>query len=82
MKAEEILSEALRVVREGGVILYPTDTVWGIGCDACNAAAVARVFEIKRRPDAKCRFIFKATHKRQHYADVCKRLLVIQSVMD
>ena len=53
MKAEEILSEALRVVREGGVILYPTDTVWGIGCDACNAAAVARVFEIKRRPDAK-----------------------------
>ena len=53
MNAEEILSEALRVVREGGVILYPTDTVWGIGCDACNAAAVARVFEIKRRPDAK-----------------------------
>ena len=53
MKAEEILSEALRVVREGGVILYPTDTVWGIGCDACNAAAVSRVFEIKRRPDAK-----------------------------
>ena len=53
MKAEEILSEALRVVREGGVILYPTDTVWGIGCDATNAAAVARVFEIKRREDAK-----------------------------
>ena len=53
MKAEEILSEALRVVREGGVILYPTDTVWGIGCDATNAAAVTRVFEIKRREDAK-----------------------------
>lgn len=53
MKAEEILSEALRVVREGGVILYPTDTVWGIGCDATNAAAVARVFEIKRREDSK-----------------------------
>ena len=53
MKAEEILSEALRVVREGGVILYPTDTVWGIGCDATNAAAVARVFDIKKRPDAK-----------------------------
>ena len=53
MKAEEILSEALRVVREGGLILYPTDTVWGIGCDACNAAAVSRVFEIKHRPDAK-----------------------------
>ena len=53
MNAEDILSEALRVVREGGVILYPTDTVWGIGCDACNAAAVARVFEIKKRSDAK-----------------------------
>ncbi|MBR4775921.1 MAG: Sua5/YciO/YrdC/YwlC family protein [Bacteroidales bacterium] len=53
MKTEEILTEALRVVREGGVILYPTDTVWGLGCDACNAAAVARIFEMKRRPDAK-----------------------------
>lgn len=53
MKAEEILGEALRVVREGGVILYPTDTVWGIGCDATNAAAVARVFGIKRRADSK-----------------------------
>ena len=53
MKAEEILSEALRVLREGGTILYPTDTVWGIGCDATNPAAVARVFEIKRRADSK-----------------------------
>ena len=53
MKPEEILSEALRVVREGGTILYPTDTVWGLGCDATNPAAVARIFEIKQRPDAK-----------------------------
>ena len=53
MKPEEILSEALRVVREGGTILYPTDTVWGLGCDATNAAAVARIFEIKRRADSK-----------------------------
>lgn len=53
MKAEEILSEALRVVRAGGVILYPTDTVWGIGCDATCAAAVARVYEIKKRADSK-----------------------------
>ena len=53
MKAEEILSEALRVLRAGGTILYPTDTVWGIGCDATNPQAVARVFEIKNRPDAK-----------------------------
>ena len=53
MKAEEILAEALRVLREGGIILYPTDTVWGIGCDATNPEAVARVFEIKNRPEAK-----------------------------
>lgn len=53
MKPEEILSEALRVLREGGTILYPTDTVWGLGCDATNPAAVARIFEIKRRPDSK-----------------------------
>lgn len=53
MKAEEILAEALRTVREGGTILYPTDTVWGLGCDATNAAAVARIFEIKQRAEAK-----------------------------
>lgn len=53
MKPEEILAEALRVVREGGTILYPTDTVWGLGCDATNAAAVARIFEIKQRSDSK-----------------------------
>ena len=53
MKAEEILSEALRVLREGGVILYPTDTVWGLGCDATNPQAVARIYEIKQRADSK-----------------------------
>ncbi len=53
MKPEEILAEALRVVREGGTVLYPTDTVWGLGCDATNAAAVARIFEIKQRSDSK-----------------------------
>lgn len=53
MKAEEILSEALRVLREGGTILYPTDTVWGLGCDATNPAAVARIYEIKQREDSK-----------------------------
>lgn len=53
MKAEEIFAEALRTVREGGIILYPTDTVWGLGCDATNSEAVARIFEIKQRSDAK-----------------------------
>lgn len=47
------MAEALRILRSGGVILYPTDTVWGIGCDATDPAAVARVYEIKRRADSK-----------------------------
>ena len=53
MKPEEILAEALKTLREGGTILYPTDTVWGLGCDATNPAAVARIFEIKKRADSK-----------------------------
>lgn len=48
---------ALRVLREGGVILYPTDTVWGIGCDATCARAVARVYDIKRRIDSKAMLV-------------------------
>lgn len=40
-------------MRRGGVIIYPTDTVWGIGCDATNAEAVKKIYQIKRRPEAK-----------------------------
>lgn len=53
MKYDEIIAKALEVLRAGGVILYPTDTVWGIGCDATNEAAVQKVFAIKRRSEAK-----------------------------
>ena len=45
--------KALEVLRSGGVILYPTDTIWGIGCDATNPAAVNHIYEIKQRQDAK-----------------------------
>lgn len=47
------IKAAVDVLRRGGVILYPTDTVWGIGCDATDSAAVRRVFEIKKRSDSK-----------------------------
>ncbi len=50
---KEILAETLDVLKKGGVILYPTDTVWGIGCDATNPEAVARVYDIKHRSDSK-----------------------------
>ena len=44
-------------MNEGGVILYPTDTVWGIGCDATNEEAVRRVYEIKKRADSKAMLV-------------------------
>ena len=47
------IKKALNVLRSGGVILYPTDTIWGIGCDATNAEAVKKVYEIKQRSDTK-----------------------------
>lgn len=53
MTREEDIKNAVEVLRKGGVILYPTDTVWGIGCDATNAEAVQRVYDIKQRDDSK-----------------------------
>ncbi|MBQ8812327.1 MAG: threonylcarbamoyl-AMP synthase [Bacteroidales bacterium] len=47
------IQKALEVLRSGGVILYPTDTVWGIGCDATDPEAVAKIYEIKEREDSK-----------------------------
>ena len=53
MTREEDIKKAVETMRKGGVILYPTDTVWGIGCDATNAEAVAKVYKIKQRDDSK-----------------------------
>lgn len=53
MTQEEDIRNAVRVLREGGIILYPTDTVWGIGCDATNPEAVAKVYKMKQRDDSK-----------------------------
>ncbi|MBI9067705.1 MAG: threonylcarbamoyl-AMP synthase [Salinivirgaceae bacterium] len=50
---QEDIKKALEVLRNGGVILYPTDTIWGIGCDATNKEAVQRIYEIKKRKDNK-----------------------------
>lgn len=47
------IRQAVEVMNQGGIILYPTDTIWGIGCDATNPEAVKRVFSIKHRNDAK-----------------------------
>lgn len=53
MNQQDDIKKAVEVMRQGGVILYPTDTVWGIGCDATNPEAVARVYKIKHRDDSK-----------------------------
>ena len=47
------LKKAVEILREGGIILYPTDTIWGIGCDATNEKAVKRIYEIKQREETK-----------------------------
>jgi len=50
---EEVRDKCLQVLARGGLLLYPTDTVWGIGCDATNPDAVEKVFALKKRPDSK-----------------------------
>ena len=56
MMKDEI-KKACEIMQKGGVILYPTDTVWGIGCDATNEEAVKRVYEIKHRADSKAMLV-------------------------
>lgn len=53
MKFEEDIENCLLTLKSGGLILYPTDTIWGIGCDATNAQAVDKIFKLKRRPERK-----------------------------
>ena len=54
---KEDIRKACEVLQKGGVILYPTDTIWGIGCDATNEEAVKRVYEIKKRADSKAMLV-------------------------
>ena len=56
-KLIEEVREACEVLKNGGIILYPTDTIWGIGCDATNEAAVKQVYELKRREDSKAMLV-------------------------
>ena len=54
---KEEVTKALEVLKSGGIILYPTDTIWGIGCDATNEAAVKRIYELKGRAESKSMII-------------------------
>lgn len=50
---KEEIEKCVKTLKEGGIILYPTDTIWGIGCDATNESAVAKIFKLKQRVDSK-----------------------------
>lgn len=60
---EQDIEAALDVLKKGGLILYPTDTIWGIGCDASNPDAVKKVYELKQRPDAKSLIVLLADER-------------------
>jgi L-threonylcarbamoyladenylate synthase len=57
------IEACLRVLENGGLILYPTDTIWGIGCDATNEEAVAKIFALKNRPDSKALIVLIADER-------------------
>ena len=57
------IDRCLEVLQQGGVILYPTDTVWGLGCDATNAAAVEKIYALKQRPGTKSMIVLLADER-------------------
>ena len=68
---KEDLQQALQVLRSGGIIVYPTDTVWGIGCDATNVEAVKRIYALKQREDSKSMLVLlDSAAKLNYYVDV------------
>ena len=64
MPFEDDIIKCLTVLHKDGLILYPTDTVWGIGCDATNAAAVAKIYALKKRSDEKSMIVLLANEKK------------------
>ena len=81
---KEDLQEAVRVLRAGGIIVYPTDTVWGIGCDATNAEAVARIYALKQREDSKSMLVLLDSAAKLNYyiADIPEAADMLLGLMD
>jgi len=63
MHSDYDIQSALQTLRSGGILLYPTDTIWGIGCDATNAEAVQKIYDLKQRPDNKSMIVLLATER-------------------
>jgi len=64
---KEEIQKCIEVLKSGGIILYPTDTVWGIGCDATNAEAVKKIYAIKQRQDSKSLIVIVANDRMLNY---------------
>lgn len=89
LEIDEEISEALQVLKDGGIILYPTDTIWGIGCDATNKEAVEKVFQLKKRSDSKslvtlasdmdmvCRYVKEVPEMAVQLAEITDKPLTI-----
>jgi len=74
------VEKSLNTLNHGGVILYPTDTVWGIGCDACNSTAIERIYAIKRRNDARAMIVLVDSFEMlfayvEHVPEIAKQLI-------
>ena len=66
---QQEIQSCLKILRSGGTILYPTDTIWGIGCDATNSTAVAKIYQLKQRMERKSLIILlDDANKLNHYA--------------
>jgi L-threonylcarbamoyladenylate synthase len=63
MSFENDIQQCIAQLQNGGLILYPTDTIWGIGCDATNEAAVAKIYALKQRPDEKSMLVLVADER-------------------
>src|SRR5687767_6525664 len=63
MNFEKDIEQCLQVLKSGGLILYPTDTVWGIGCDATDEQAVAKIYALKKRADHKAMIVLVADER-------------------
>ena len=84
MTIEQDIKNAVDTMRKGGVILYPTDTVWGIGCDATNAEAVKKIYALKQREDSKSMLVLLDSPAKLNYyiADIPDSAWALLEVAD
>lgn len=81
---EKDIKEALKVLVNGGIIVYPTDTIWGLGCDATSEKAVGKLFKAKNRPEGKSMIVLLADKKEllQYIATPPEKLLSLQDAYE